>query len=429
MAPHWIWIVSLFAFGACVGSFLNVVVYRVPAGKSLVTPPSSDPVTGDKLKWWENIPIISWVMLRGRSRYSGGRISVQYPLVELGTALLWVAVYVCWYMTPGRPAFVDGGLAETWPVLLVTLFLMSALVAATVIDAKLYIIPLRLPWSSALVSLAALPAAVHFEKPPLWFAEAVAMSQPFVPIAGPLGVGAAAGGVLGLIVAIVLLHVGVLPMSFADETTELTSNKSQVTGGEGSPSDGEPSRSDPVASGVGPTADRVDPEAWLAHPHPRREVMKELLFVSLPLLGLLAGMLLAASWWGSPADGSLAEPMALPGWVRVLGGSVCGLVVGGGVIWLTRILGTLMFGKEAMGLGDVHLLAGIGAVVGPIDVMLIFLVAPFFGLTISLGAMIAASVKGERVRVVPYGPFLAAAAAAVILLGRDRVDLFGIFGG
>jgi leader peptidase (prepilin peptidase) / N-methyltransferase len=89
----WPWLILIAAYGACVGSFLNVVILRLPAGKSLVHPPSHDPATGERLKWWENIPIVSWLALRGRSRYTGERISVQYPLVEAFTMLSFAGLF------------------------------------------------------------------------------------------------------------------------------------------------------------------------------------------------------------------------------------------------------------------------------------------------------------------------------------------------
>jgi leader peptidase (prepilin peptidase)/N-methyltransferase len=88
-----IWFPALFAgfFGAAVGSFLNVCIYRWPAGESVVRPASRCPGCGHSLAWYDNIPILGWVWLRGSCRYCGAGISVQYPLIELATALLWVA--------------------------------------------------------------------------------------------------------------------------------------------------------------------------------------------------------------------------------------------------------------------------------------------------------------------------------------------------
>jgi leader peptidase (prepilin peptidase) / N-methyltransferase len=79
-------------FGAVIGSFLNVVVHRLPLGESLVTPGSRCPACGTPVKPYDNVPVVSWLVLRGRCRRCGAPISPRYPLVELATALAWAAV-------------------------------------------------------------------------------------------------------------------------------------------------------------------------------------------------------------------------------------------------------------------------------------------------------------------------------------------------
>jgi leader peptidase (prepilin peptidase) / N-methyltransferase len=85
------WFLATFAavIGAAVGSFLNVCIYRWPAEQSVISPPSRCPGCGHELAWYDNVPILGWLWLRGACRYCGAAISVQYPLVELITALLW----------------------------------------------------------------------------------------------------------------------------------------------------------------------------------------------------------------------------------------------------------------------------------------------------------------------------------------------------
>ena len=79
-------------FGAVVGSFLNVVIHRLPRGESLVAPGSRCPHCGTPVKPYDNVPVVSWLVLRGRCRHCGGPISPRYPLVELITALVFAAV-------------------------------------------------------------------------------------------------------------------------------------------------------------------------------------------------------------------------------------------------------------------------------------------------------------------------------------------------
>lgn len=76
-------------FGAVIGSFLNVCIVRLPAEQSVVRPPSRCPRCGRPVAWHENIPVLSWLMLRGRCRGCREPISILYPVVELATALLW----------------------------------------------------------------------------------------------------------------------------------------------------------------------------------------------------------------------------------------------------------------------------------------------------------------------------------------------------
>src|SRR5438105_12176123 len=78
------------AFGLAVGSFLNVVIYRVPRGLSIVRPGSACPGCGAEIRAVDNVPLLSYMALRGRCRACGGRISPEYPTVEVLTAVLFV---------------------------------------------------------------------------------------------------------------------------------------------------------------------------------------------------------------------------------------------------------------------------------------------------------------------------------------------------
>lgn len=85
----------------CIGSFLNVVIYRVPEGKSVAFPPSHCPKCQNQIKWYDNIPVLSYIFLRGKCRSCGKKISLQYPAVELANTLLWIlCVYMFWEKSP-----------------------------------------------------------------------------------------------------------------------------------------------------------------------------------------------------------------------------------------------------------------------------------------------------------------------------------------
>ncbi|MEP7763985.1 prepilin peptidase [Sanguibacter sp. 25GB23B1] len=91
--------------GLLVGSFLNVVIWRVPRGESVVRPPSACPGCGQAISARDNIPVLSWVLLRGRCRGCAEPISLRYPLVEAGTAALFVGVALRFDLTGSLPAF------------------------------------------------------------------------------------------------------------------------------------------------------------------------------------------------------------------------------------------------------------------------------------------------------------------------------------
>lgn len=84
--------VLLGAFGSVIGSFLNVVIYRVPLGRSLVRPASACGSCGHAIRWYDNIPLFSWLALRGRCRDCRAPISARYPLIEVATAIAFAAV-------------------------------------------------------------------------------------------------------------------------------------------------------------------------------------------------------------------------------------------------------------------------------------------------------------------------------------------------
>ena len=88
-------LVLTIVIGLCVGSFLNVVIYRLPNNMKLYSPPSHCPNCNYKLKWYDNIPIFSYIFLRGRCRNCRSKISVRYPLVELLNTVLWFICLLC----------------------------------------------------------------------------------------------------------------------------------------------------------------------------------------------------------------------------------------------------------------------------------------------------------------------------------------------
>ena len=115
-----------FILGAIVGSFLNVCIFRIPAGRSIVSPPSSCPQCGQAIRWYQNIPILSWLALRGRCASCRGPISFRYPLIEAFNGGLFILVL--WYF------------GFSWATLVYWVF-VSALLTITFIDLDHQIIP------------------------------------------------------------------------------------------------------------------------------------------------------------------------------------------------------------------------------------------------------------------------------------------------
>ncbi len=133
-------VMVLFALiGAVLGSFLNVAIVRWPAEESVVRPRSRCPGCGSAIAWYDNVPVLSWLILRGRCRSCSRRISVQYPVIELTVALTWLGMAL--WQGPGLEA-VRGSL------------LFTILLGIAVIDARHRVIPDQLSLGGALVAVA-----------------------------------------------------------------------------------------------------------------------------------------------------------------------------------------------------------------------------------------------------------------------------------
>jgi len=184
--------------GAVTGSFLNVVVHRVPQGQSVSRPRSQCPGCGQPIKPWDNVPILSWLLLRGRCRNCATSISARYPLVEAFTAVLFVAV-----------ALVNGfDEALAWE-----LPLAAALVAVAAIDLEHRIIPNRIVGPLAVYGLAIGVVLRPDELPELAIAGVAAFAFLLIAaLAYPAGMGMGdvkLAGVMGL-----FLGLSVVPAMF-----------------------------------------------------------------------------------------------------------------------------------------------------------------------------------------------------------------------
>lgn len=131
MIPPCIMVIIIFIFGLCIGSFLNVCIYRIPNEKSIVSPPSSCLCCGTVIRWYDNVPVLSFILLGGKCRSCSAKISYQYPFIELLFALMAVHVYMGYAVTRSNPI-----IEATYYSLL-----CACLLTASIIDLKYYILP------------------------------------------------------------------------------------------------------------------------------------------------------------------------------------------------------------------------------------------------------------------------------------------------
>ena len=346
----------------------------MPLGLSLSHPPSRCPTCGGRLRFLrENTPVLGWIILRGKCRWCQTRISPIYPIIEALMGLAFVGLYVIYFMVGPEQVWwweVGGiwwdrqGFLRAWPAFVAIGFLIAGLYAITVIDARTFLIPMGIPIFLTCSGML------------LWLVQGW-LAQPAGPggLAWPLvsvgwsGALAGLGGLLGMVISMALMTSGQIRPSFSDYDQY------------------------------------VDADEVLAdYPYARREMGVELAFLTPLILGIVLG-----AWIG------LQFSTAPPVWVQAVGTSMLGWVVGGGIVWAVRLLGTLAFGREAMGLGDVHLMAAVGAVLGWFVPLAAFFVAPFIGLSWTLATAITSKARGQRRRELPYGPHLAVATMLVLL--------------
>ena len=365
--------VFVFCFGASVGSFLNVVIYRLPAGMSVVSPPSRCPTCGARLKFFgDNLPILGWFLIRGKCRYCGVRVSSQYMVIEALVALIFLGLYVVFFMVrPSIPWW--GSIGSSWwyytgpffsgPAFVALAFLIAGLIAMTIIDARTFTIPIQIPVFVTIVAFIAYPLQalmpVNRRAADLWPIQVTGWQTGSMIF----------GAMLGILIAFLLLKLGKFRYSFLDYEEYV---KEGETLGD--------------------------------YPHARREMMVELVYLTPCLVGAVVGWFLGRFLPTGPP----------PVFLQAMGGTFAGYLMGGGLIWGIRILASLAFGKEAMGLGDVHLMAAVGAVLGWFDPILIFFLAPFSGLIWIILSRGFATVMRKRWTELPYGPHLAIATLVVV---------------
>jgi len=428
--PHTLVEFFLWLCGLVVGSFLNVVIYRLPAGVRLWHPPRSFcPHCRHAIAWYDNVPLLSWCLLRGRCRHCRAAISVRYPLVEGLTGLIFVLLYHLLFIEQCRA---DTGRLQPpadLPLLLSWLALAAGLVVCSAMDLTSYTVDVRVthliltagiimhacwpraaflqPRAASATVAAALAAFVVGGWLSIWAwcrwgpdpsDEAPETSNPPAVDDGTEPAALRRAGYAAIIVAVLLpvwlISLPTAPTGHAWSQAAVGLSLAAVFA------------ATVVAGGLRRVADeeiRLAIEA--EQPQARLTAWRELLWLSPAILaaaGVLAALWLLPSWhatWERAVGWShvgVLTPLAGAAW------AIYGAVVGAAAGWLLRIVFTLTFGREAFGVGDIHILAAAGAAAGW-DVVLL-------GLLFSIGVALAGWLVGlllKSTAMIPFGPWLA----------------------
>ena len=262
-----------FWLGACIASFLNVVIWRVPRGESIVSPPSHCPKCNAAIKWYQNIPILSWLALRGKCANCKEPISPRYIIVEAIGGVLFLSVFI---QTQGVFA-ADRGLLPPFAMLSIVVMWIwvSLMIVGSMIDYDHKLLP------------------------------------DFVTVGGMV-LGVVYGGIDSLL-------------------------------------------------------------------------------------------------WGS--------------WLFLLN-SLGGLAFGFGLLWLIRWLGSKVFKREAMGMGDVFLMGAVGALFGPVAVIVTLILSSVFGSVVGIGMIALSKTKFGRFVEIPYGPYICMGCLVWMFYGPKLVNWY-----
>jgi leader peptidase (prepilin peptidase)/N-methyltransferase len=395
--PEWIWLAFVFALGCCIGSFLNVVVYRLPRDKSLVTPPSACPSCGQHIRFYDNIPLLSWLVLGRRCRYCKTPISPRYFIIELLTGLVFLGLFILYFYTDVR-SHVQPFLERGWLIYLLDITLLAAFIAASAIDLERWIIPLSLCWFVTAAGLIGSAVGGFIINPTLIRAYGL------LPFASARTGALAAGAAIGLVVSCVLLASGLIKRSYE-------------------PNDPDGDQTEREEDAIKDESAYASQETIDQEFNHRLEAFRETVFLAPIITCACLAFWLSSdvepvkSWWLGVSRDQFSQHPVVAGFL----GSLWGYFAGCGIVWGVRILGTFLFGKEAMGLGDMHLMGAAGAVIGASPVVIAFFVAPFFGL-----AWAGFQMFFRKIRQIPYGPFLSLAVFLVMIfhdLIQNQIDL------
>ena len=476
VATLW-WIVFFAAVGLAVGSYLNVVIYRIPRNISTSAPLwSFCPLCRARIHWYDNLPVLSFVRLGGRCRACGTPISPRYPAVELLMATLTLVVLDAFCVAGLRNGTHDLGLGITerlyhdWPIILAHVVLFGCLLAMSAIDLEHYFIDIRFTDFAVLAGF-----ALHL----IWTPAARAWTP---SIGGAWHRPGPTTAAVSIAVTLTVVVTWLVIRLFAPRPEEESeANTATVAAADSSPAIASQewgTCTADIRTGSGPA--RV--AAWLAalvfvvvavsmtidalsaEPRllpswrllvpivmcfalivgmgvPRRSAdteivqaieserssarsmaLRELLLLVPAIVGgaVVAWLCLENDAFGSWCEGVFAWcPRGSWRPITGLATAASGFVVGGALGWAVRIVFTLILGREAFGTGDIHLMAAAGCVAGWPVVVLGFVLTSFLALA---GWLVTLPFK--RTRAIPLVPWLSLAFLIVVVF-HDPLSKLG----
>ncbi|HYE04320.1 MAG TPA: prepilin peptidase [Planctomycetota bacterium] len=390
----WLAIAMAGVFGAFVGSFLNVCVYRLPRNQSVVAPPSRCLSCGTRLRWSDNLPLIGYALLRGRCRWCGTRYGSRYVWMELLVATLTALIAWRVLSAPGMYVapwltFVDRGTGiPSWAVAMAVgalAVLVWYLLVSALIDLDHMIIPDELTKSFQVAApfvAVATGIGLQFEwAPDDWLARRSAL-----------------GAFVGTPARFLWWFGGIVAGALAFLALSL-----------------------PLARRIYSTYCPL-PWRWSDDDH-RGFRIGVLWFMgaTVPPAAIALALVWATPLPTAAGDGASGAVARLAGAAH-LANAVLGSLAGWLSLYLVGLIGTVAFRRNAMGFGDVKFLAPVGAFLGPIGVIYAFSLAAVCGAVIGIPMRLLA-----RQREIPFGPYLALGALASALfapaLHRWLLDL------
>ena len=370
----WLPIALGFLFGTFIGSFLNVCIHRLARNESVVLPPSRCYSCGTQVQWYDNLPVVSYLVLGGRCRWCAAPFSIRYLLLEVLVGVLSALVMWWAFSDPAAPApwllvlGVPDGVARAIAGAAI-LALVYLLVVASFIDLEHTIIPdeLTKPFQVAAPFLSLVTGAVLAHRlvfdPTTWLVQRNILGDAMPTTA------VFAWGVAGIAVGVLLLLLLSLPLAKV------------------------------IYSRFCP----VD-QCWSEADHRGFRIG---VWWFMGGTALATAALLVLAWW---------QPGGDPGWWRRCAGhgalALFGSLTGWLALYLVGLVGTIVFRRNAMGFGDVKFLAPIGAFLGPIGVLYAFFFAAVVGTAVGLPMRLLTSR-----REIPFGPWLAVGAVLALVWG------------